>query len=132
MSTVNELLNYFVVNDDNDDLNKNDEKNKNKEKTVVRRYFPGKKPHYAKKGEDDDDDDEDEEEDEAGDRNQLEEQEKGEKEFNKVINEPLIKKEHENKNIITQTIKHNNNIDNRYERLKNKSTPKKKKKKKKK
>lgn len=42
MSTVNELLNYFVVNDDNDDLNKNDEKNKNKEKTVVRRYFPGK------------------------------------------------------------------------------------------
>ncbi|ETW45908.1 hypothetical protein PFMALIP_06026 [Plasmodium falciparum MaliPS096_E11] len=120
MSTVNELLNYFVVNDDNDDLNKNDEKNKNKEKTVVRRYFPGKKPHYAKKGEDDDDEDEEEDE-EAGDRNQLEEQEKGEREFNKVINEPLIKKEHENKNIITQTIKHNNNIDNRYERLKNKS-----------
>ncbi|SOV81881.1 micro-fibrillar-associated protein, putative [Plasmodium reichenowi] len=123
MSTVNELLNYFVVNDDNDDLNKNDEKNKNKEKTVVRRYFPGKKPHYAKKGEDDDDDEEEEEEEdeEPGDRNQLEEQEKGEREFNKVINEPLIKKEHENKNIITQTIKHNNNIDNRYERLKNKN-----------
>ncbi|SOV81187.1 micro-fibrillar-associated protein, putative [Plasmodium sp. gorilla clade G3] len=128
MSTVNELLNYFVVNDDNDDLNKNDEKNKYKEKTVVRRYFPGKKPHYAKKGEDDDDDDDDDDEDEdededeeGGNRNQLEEQEKDEKEFNKVINEPLIKKEHENKNIITQTIKHNNNIDNRYERLKNKN-----------
>ncbi|SOV17752.1 micro-fibrillar-associated protein, putative [Plasmodium sp. gorilla clade G2] len=122
MSTVNELLNYFVVNDDNDDLNKNDEKNKNKEKTVVRRYFPGKKPHYAKKGEDDDDEDDDEdEEEEKRDRSQPEEQEKDEREFNKVINEPIIKKEHENKNIITQNIKHNNNIDNRYERLKNKN-----------
>lgn len=75
---MNELLNYFVVNDDKDDVAKGGEgaksraeqlereRQKENERAVVRRYFPGKKPHYAKNAKEDDEedggeDDEDEE-----------------------------------------------------------------------
>ncbi|CXI98544.1 micro-fibrillar-associated protein, putative [Plasmodium berghei] len=69
MSTINELLSYFVgENQEQNEINENDEKEK-RENITVKRYFPGKKPHYAKDSEEEDqiDDEEDNEEN----RNQL-------------------------------------------------------------
>ncbi|CAD2099376.1 micro-fibrillar-associated protein, putative [Plasmodium vinckei] len=65
MSTINELLNYFGGEDqEQNEINETDEKEK-REKVTVKRYFPGKKPHYAKESEDEDliDDEEENEED---------------------------------------------------------------------
>ncbi|CRH01157.1 micro-fibrillar-associated protein, putative [Plasmodium relictum] len=104
MSTVNELLNYFVVNDDNDLIKKEEDQ---KEKTIIKRYFPGKKPHYAKNaGDEDDDEDEDE--------------------YNEVFNEQTkyieeTVKSDEKNNLVTQPYKYINENDNRYIRLKNKN-----------
>ncbi|KAI4836531.1 micro-fibrillar-associated protein [Plasmodium brasilianum] len=127
MGTVNELLNYFTVNDDTNDLVNSDKEKK--EKAVVRRYFPGKKPHYAKKinADDDDDDDDDDEEDDKEDDE--EDDYDYDNQFNEELTEKLRKKEQEkkkkkkgvaHKDIETQSNKLNA-IDNRYERLKNKS-----------
>ncbi|CRG94964.1 micro-fibrillar-associated protein, putative [Plasmodium gallinaceum] len=106
MSTVNELLNYFVVNDDNELIKK--EKNQ-REKTIIKRYFPGKKPHYAKNVNDNEDDDEDEVD-----------------EHDEVFNEQIKNIEenvnnHEKNNLVIQPYKINNESDNRYIRLKNKN-----------
>ncbi|GAB67820.1 Micro-fibrillar-associated protein 1 C-terminus domain containing protein [Plasmodium cynomolgi strain B] len=79
MSSVNELLNYFVVNDDKDDVAKGvegaksraeqleRERQKENERAVVRRYFPGKKPHYAKNAKEDDEEDDGEDDEEEED-----------------------------------------------------------------
>ncbi|CAA9989372.1 micro-fibrillar-associated protein, putative [Plasmodium knowlesi strain H] len=127
MSSVNELLNYFVVNDDKDDVAKGGEgaksraeqlereRQKENEKAVVRRYFPGKKPHYAKNAkEEDDGEDDDEEEDtvHAG---------------NDALTEYLQKQGHAQRSGHTDRDPGSDlpnargHVDSRYERLKNKS-----------
>ncbi|ANQ09547.1 Microfibril-associated protein-like protein [Plasmodium coatneyi] len=128
MSSVNELLNYFVVNDDKDDVAKGGEgaksraeqlerdRQKENEKAIVRRYFPGKKPHYAKNAKEDDDeeDDDDEEEDTLLPRND-------------ALTEYLQKQGHAQRRGDTDREpgsdlpRNRGHVDSRYERLKNKS-----------
>ncbi|VWU53234.1 hypothetical protein HEP_00519300, partial [Hepatocystis sp. ex Piliocolobus tephrosceles] len=91
MSTVNELLNYFVVNNDSNELI--EDENQQKEKTVIKRYFPGKKPHYAKhktaKGEEDEEENEDDEEEE----DENEEENVDDHQFSQVFNVQLKENE---------------------------------------
>ncbi|KJP89931.1 hypothetical protein AK88_00387 [Plasmodium fragile] len=132
MSSVNELLNYFVVNEDKDDVAKGGEgaksraeqlereRQKENEKAVVRRYFPGQKPHYAKNAKEDDEEDGDEDDEEEEDEDTLFAR-------NDTLTEYLQKQGHAprrgdaDKEPGSDLPSSRGHVDSRYERLKNKS-----------